>query len=710
MDARIERLVNYAKQYDIMPTPVKVEYDAFDENLSEPIRNAKRLNEFLLAQKIEVLDDDRFIGKMRFAWNTVPGDLFGRNGHYKCNIACEKFYGKPVENLATFEWQHSNADFGKIIRIGLKGFIQEINAARKNYLGQREHLEFLAAMEMAARGLAARAEQYRAYCVAKAHEEGVSPERRNELLRMAQNCASVPVNPAKSFEEAIQCLYMCYVVLPDSIGRPDQYLYPLYKHDIDNGIITRDDAKLMLQELFIRLHGNTSHTPWADDKGAECHFAIGGYTIDHECAYNELSDLIIDAIMELPLQRPQVSLRWNLKTPRAVLHKFLDCERKDRYKRIAFVNDEPRIAAMMKICKKPWEIAYNYMMVGCNEPAYQGGVSLGGITTNVARSLTNCMKNRRAELLECKSFDEFYAIYEQELDKDLELMLDYHNQFNDLRAGDCNVISSLFLDGCIERAESATRGGAKLATMAFDMMGTTTVIDSLAIIHQFVFDEKRVSFRELLDALANDWKDAEELRQDILHHGRFFGNNDDYVDSIAHRFNHSLYEYLYDRTDMLGTPLICGNLTGYNAHFAWFGAKTDATPDGRVAGAPLTFGSGQSYGKDIDGATSQLLSVAKMDPDGIMQGNTIMNLTVDENTVTNDESFERLVVLVETYFKAGGLHLQLNHVAREDLIAAQANPEQYKSLRVRVSGFSTTFVTLDEQMQNNVIDRTTETV
>jgi pyruvate-formate lyase len=132
-------------------------------------------------------------------------------------------------------------------------------------------------------------------------------------------------------------------------------------------------------------------------------------------------------------------------------------------------------------------------------------------------------------------------------------------------------------------------------------------------------------------------------------------------------------------------------------HFARYGALTQATPDGRVAGSALLFGSGQAEGKDRDGATSQLLAAARMDPTGIMCGDTIMNLSVEEEVVQNDESFDKLVSLVETYFQAGGLHIQLNHVSREDLLAAKVDPNAYKSLRVRVSGFSATFVKLDER-------------
>ena len=241
-------------------------------------------------------------------------------------------------------------------------------------------------------------------------------------------------------------------------------------------------------------------------------------------------------------------------------------------------------------------------------------------------------------------------------------------------------------------------------------MGGTNLIDSLTVIRQFVYDEKRVTLERLLAALDADWKGAEDLRLEILRDGRFFGNHDEYSDSIARRLNESLYRFAEDRTDLFGTKLTYGNLTGYNPHFAFFGSLTGATPDGRVAGSALTFGSGQVYGKELNGITSHLLSVAQMDPTGVLCGNTIMNLTVDNSTVRNEEGFEKLVLLIETYFKAGGLHIQLNYLSREELIAAKADQEKYKNLRVRVSGFSATFVKLNESLQENIIARTSEEV
>ena len=706
MNDRIQRLVAAARAGDIYPQQVAVEYDEFDLKLSDPQRIAKRLTEYMVAQPCAFSDDNELVGMIRFD-DSVEGPLFPRIGHRAFAEVSAKYYRHPQENLCTFEWQHSNADFGKVIRVGLVGLRKEIIEARRHYESDMKRLEFLAGLESMIRGIVNRSRQYAAECRRRAMDPATTPERRAALLRMAENCMRVPEHPARTFEEAIQCLYFCFQFQPDSIGRPDQYLLPLYERGLADGSLTRDHARELLQELYVMIHGWTRPgNKHNSDKGAESHFVVGGYTLDHRCAWNDLSELILDSLMETDLIRPQISLRWNRLTPRSVLRRMLDAERHDKNKRIAFVSDEPRLADMTGRRGIPWEQAFDYIMVGCNEPAFQGGISLGGNTVNIIRSLVRTLDGRRAEVLACSDFDAFYRLYEEELHHDLETILDYSNRFNMLRSRDCNVLTSLFMTGCIERAASVTQGGAIRALWCANFMGSTNLIDSLCIIRQFVFEEKRCTMETLLEALDADWKGHEALREEILRDGRFYGNDDDLSNDVAHRFYRSVAAFAEGRTDFFGHPLTFGNLTGYHPHFAWHGANTKATPDGRVAGSALLFGGGQSDGRDRDGVTSLLRSVAHMDPTGVMTGNSIFNLSVDERIVSDDESFEKLVALVETYFKEGGLHIQLNHVSAEELRAAKAHPNAYKSLRVRVSGFSAYFVGLCESIQDDVIART----
>ena len=157
---------------------------------------------------------------------------------------------------------------------------------------------------------------------------------------------------------------------------------------------------------------------------------------------------------------------------------------------------------------------------------------------------------------------------------------------------------------------------------------------------------------------------------------------------------------------MFGYPWLVGDLLGYNEHHRWFGKGTKATPDGRFDGDDLKFGIGQSQGRDREGLFALLNSVATVDPRGIGCGSTVTNITVDAQTVKNGQSFLKLCQMLELYFKKGGVHFQLTYVSREELLSAQAEPEKYRHIRVRVTGFADYFVKLKESVQKDVIERT----
>ena len=186
----------------------------------------------------------------------------------------------------------------------------------------------------------------------------------------------------------------------------------------------------------------------------------------------------------------------------------------------------------------------------------------------------------------------------------------------------------------------------------------------------------------------------------------WFGTANEGAQKVAKRVYNSLYNFYKDRKNLFGYQFLVGDLLGYNEHHKWFGEKTLATPDGRYNGDSLKFGLGQSEGKDRNGLTALLNSVAKVDPNAIGCGSTVTNFMIDEQLIKNDAHFEKTVDMLETYFKMGGVHFQLTYVSKEDLIAAQKTPDNYKNLRVRVSGFSDYFVFLNEGLQNEIISRT----
>ncbi|MBQ4050561.1 MAG: hypothetical protein IJD13_02950 [Oscillospiraceae bacterium] len=716
MSERINKLAAQVYDQDIVPPLTPVEYDPLDLALPEAIRNGKRIAEFIRAQTVYLTDSNRFTGMMRFGGAGVPGDVFTRSGHTRFDEAKKHFYAwvsdpdklqHYCENLVTFEWQHSAPDYRTILEKGLEDVFTRIAFYREKYRYDKEKAEFLEALELACKGVAAWAVKC-AEVHEKAAESCADPVRKVELAALAAACRKVPMKPAESFYEGLHCILFCFYFLPDSIGTIDRYLIDLYKQDLAKGILTRDEAKELLQEFFIHISAFTPYSSSNGDRSAECHFAIGGYNEYHEDGFNELSRLIVEALMEIDTRRPSISLRWTAKTSFETLKFMMDCERNDKNKRIAFCSDEPRLKSLMENCGLPYGEAIRYTMVGCNEPAFPGMLWMGGCTSNIVRSLTNTLYNRTEEVCACETFEDFFAIYCEELKKDIDQIIRYINLFNDMRAQDNSILSCFMLEGCIESGTSATRGGCKNKVGGTNIMGQTCVIDSLSIIKQFVYDEKCTDMAHLIEVMRNNWENDEDLHNAILKDGRFFGNSDPLSDEMARRFTTELHRNLKGRRLKNGAHILIGSLTGYNPHYACYGAMTEATPDGRYRGEPYMVGTGQASGKDRKGIPALLKSVAQMDPTAICTGPVVVNLLLDEVLIRNDEYFDKVCRMIETYFKLGGIHVQLNYVSKEELLAARKAPEQYRSLKVRVSGFSASFVGLADELQDEILNRTAQ--
>ncbi len=703
MNERIKKLVDRTVKGEMWVEPVKTEYDRTDLFLSPVKMSGKRVCEYILNQEILILEESCFTGLMRFD-GSVEGDIFHRPGHKNFDIAKRNFYNKPVDNLLTFEWQHSVGDFGKIINRGLVGIKEDIERSKEAHKGDGQALEFLETQTDLCNAIIKRAHKGAEKALDKANRtENI--EYKENLLKLSKGLRKVPEYPAASFYEAVLCLYFCYPFIPDSIGLIDRYLYPFYKNDIKSGKLTTEKAKEYLQELFLMLQARIHISSDRFYRGGESHFCIGGYLENGDDGFNDLSKLIVQSLIELPTWIPQISLRWTEKTPRDVLKFMLDCERNDPNKRIAFVNDEPRLKGLIKYTGLSFEEAINYTMMGCNELALPGGIVFGFDPLNIVRSVENTFYKRSDDILKTKTFEEFYGIYKQELFKDLWQAEKISKGFQDIRSRDCNLVSNIFLEGCIENAKSLTQGGIKRYIAVGLLIGISNVIDSLAITKQFVFDEKIITLRELIDALKNNWQGYEELRNLILKKGNFFGNDDDCSNQIARKFFGSIDEW-NNAENYLQKKWVFGNLIGYNEHHKFFGDNLKATPDGRFKGDMINYGIGQSQGKDRNGITALLNSIAKCDPYNILTGPSVTNVLIDEKLIKDDENFEKLVDLFQTYFQNGGTHFQLTYVSKEDLINAKKTPEDYKNLRVRVSGFSDYFIFLNDALQDEIITRT----
>ena len=704
MTQRIAILTDLTLKGEMYAHPVKTQFDEQDANLSRQKRESKRLCEYILNQEPVLTPYQTMTGFFNCD-SSIVGDAFRRAGHETFEkLKRELYLKKYLENITTFEWQHATADYQKLLDEGLLGIIAEIEQSLKEHT-QAEEVEFLQALKDVANTLIAWAHKCAKHALELA-ETVENPEYKCNLQKLANALKRVPATKPSSFYEAILSIYICFSADPDSVGTLDRYLTPFYERDIQKGTLTREQAKEYLQELFLMLQAATKSTSSNFTRGGESHFCIGGYLPDGRDGFNELSKLILESLIELPTWIPQVSLRWTAKTPRETLRFAMDCERKDPHKRVAFQNDEKRIKCYTEICGFPFEKAVGYTTAGCNEPTFLGAIAGGSSMFNFAQVLEVIFHQKADLIINAPDYESFYQVFIQQLFLVLNKAYEYDNWFNLERAKDINYLSSIFFQGCIDKAKSLTQGVCDTAVASPSCMGITNVIDSLIAIKQFVFDEKVATMYEMIAALRDNWVGYEPLRTLILKRGDFFGNDTARSNEVAQRLYADLYHYLKGKANVHGYPWLIGDLVGYRDHHKKFGENMNATPDGRRAGEPLKFGLGQSEGKDRNGLTALLNSIAKIDPNGIGCGATVTNVTIDETLIKKDEYFEKTVDIFENYFKNGGVHFQLNYVSKEDLLAAKQTPDEYKHLRVRVSGFSDYFVKLSSALQDDVIART----
>lgn len=703
MNKRISELTKLTLEGKMYAEVKPVEFDRMDLLLPREEQETKRLCEFILSQEPVITPYSKMTGYFNMD-GSIVGDAFRRMGHKFYAELKKEFYLKSVDNLSTQEWQHATADYTKVLKKGIGGIIAEIDESAKIHTSMEE-LAFLNALKKVALTLVERAHM----CSRKAlklSETVDNPEYKENLKLLSDTLMRVPENKPESFYEAVLTIYFCFAADPDSVGTLDRYLNSFYENDIAKGIITRDEAKEYLQELFLMLQSATHHESPNFTRGGESHFCVGGYLPDGTDGFCELSKLILESLTELPTWIPQVTLRWTEKLPRETFKYVMDLERKDPHKRIAFQNDEKRIKCYTEICGFSYEDAVSYTTVGCNEPAFPGGISGSNSKINFMRSVETLFHRKSDEIADAKDFEEFYAVFEKEMQSDLDIAYDFDDKYNRVRAKDLNYLSSIFFRGCIEKAKSLTRGASDTVIASPNYMGIANVIDSLIVVKQFVFDDKTVTMPHLIKALQNNWQGYEELRAVIIKKGDFFGNDTERSNYVAQKLYKSLYDFLKNKTNLFGYHWLVGDLTGYHQHYKWFGEKTKATPDGRYNGDMLKFGFGQSEGRDRNGLTALLNSIAKADPNAIGCGSTVTNITIDEQLVKNDDNFDKTVNMMEAYFKNGGVHFQLTYVSKEDLIKAKETPDDYKNLRVRVSGFSDYFVKLNDALQDDIIERT----
>jgi formate C-acetyltransferase len=536
------------------------------------------------------------------------------------------------------------------------------------------------------------------------------PVRKAELLEIAEVCSRVPAKGARTFHEGLQSLWFAFLFAESedppnahSIGRIDQMLGPLYERDLEAGTITDRQAKDLVKAFWLKMY-----------KGYDVqNCMLGGQTRDGEDASNAVTALILDAMDELHVMR-QTSLRWHKKQPKRVLRKACKVV-SHGLDQPQFFNDEAIIPALTSK-GIPLEDAREFGIIGCIEIIVPGKHD-PRVVAHYA-NLLKCLElalNNGVDMLTGEqrgpqtgdfakmSFEELWNAYEKQVEVGLGASLTgVTGAEADQAARFPMPVLSLLTDDCVARGLDITAGGARYNSTGVCAMGIPNIADSLAAIKHFVYDSGEIKRRELLSALRKDFKGKEDLRLKLLRGAPKYGNDDPAVDEIAARVAHHFCSSLDSFSHPRGGR--------YFAHLFTFtvavpaGRECAASPDGRHARQDLANSLMPGPGRGILGPSAALKSAAAIDQTEAAAGTSVIT-ELHPNTLPKGHEPETLAALVQSYFEGGGMHLEFNIVGPETLRAAQADPEKYRSVVVRVSGYSAFFVHLDRELQNHIIER-----
>lgn len=700
MNERIQTLALVALKTDTFPEEIPEPLQSSDE-LTDPIAIAQGIRRFMLKQPVEVREEELLADRYRFHSCAYPADYYKSNGHYYKNAARKKCCSETHPNdLYYWGWTHVSLDYGYILQNGLRAYQERLDAAKKKFVENEESYAFLIGMEIALNAIQERCNLVSECARIQAEQQQNEQVQRN-YLKIAEAMAWSPMNPARNFFEAVQCTWSMFLIAPDSLGRIDQYLYPFYQKETAEGTLSREHAKELLQELFVKVHESQVNNRPQPHSGHN-HLVVGGYLQNGEDGFNDLSVLILECIAELPTFRPQASFRYTNKTTPETMRMITEFNH--RCPLIVFVNDEPRIRGMVE-AGIAWEDAIEYTVVGCNEWAICGKARLDLAHINLMHALKVALYDRRAELLAVNGFEEIYALFEECLEDDMKRIVSDYETYYIEQAKDVNVLTSVLMDDCIEKARPFNADGVHYYGLSMSFNGVSNVADSLGMISDLVLERGVISLEQLLKAMDADWVGYEEVRLQILRQGRFFGNDDPRADRLVQRVVESIDKIKRCIKSPAINALVCGSFVGATQPNIVLGKKMPASPDGRFVGEGLTMGMSQTGGKDKNGMTALLKSISSVDYTKFC-GCVVSNLKLSPQMADTKAKRDRIAQMFHAFLKRGGMQLQINYVSGDDLRKAQITPEEYENLMVRVTGYSGYFTLFDQDLQNDIIQRT----
>lgn len=626
---------------------------------------------------------------------------------------------------------HTVAD-DKIYKKGFRKIRQEIreSLARLDWFGDPEaqaKAEQLRAMDIAAEAICIYARRHAAAARELASKEP-DPVRREELCRIAEVCEWVPENPPRNFWEALQAYWFVHVGVITELntwdsfcpGRLDQHLYPFYKKGLEEGTLTEDEARELLQCFWIKFNNHPAPPKvkvTAAESSTYTDFAninLGGLTPGGQDAVNDLTYLILDVIDEMRLVQPSTNIQLSAKNPDRFLKRALKIVR-EGWGQPSVFNADMVVQELLRQGKSV-EDARCGGTSGCVETGAFGKESYiltGYLNLPKILELTlfdgadmrtgKQVGPRTGNASSFRSFDEVWNAFRTQL-----------NYFVDVKIRGNNVIERIFarhmpapflssiIDDCIANAKDYNDGGARYNSTYIQGVGIGTITDSLSAIKHHVFEWKDITMDRLLDVLRHNFQGAEEIRHILLEETPRYGNDDDRADDIMRKVFLAFFNEVDGRPNTKGGHHRI-NMLPTTCH-VYFGSVTGATPDGRYAWQPLSEGISPVQGMDRRGPTAALKSAGKMDH--VLTGGTLLNMKFTPSLLEGEEGITNLAHLVRAYFKLGGHHIQFNVVSAETLRDAKRHPDRYRDLIVRVAGYSDYFCDLPGALQDEIIART----
>ena len=672
---------------------------------------------------------------------------------------------------------HVTVKYEEVLAVGYEGIIkkaeQELSECNVGDGDYAERSHFLQAVILSCQAVIEYARRYSTLAQEMA-ERCTDAARKEELLRIAENCSRVPAKGAQNFYEACQSFWFVQQLIQlessghsISPGRFDQYMYPHYKKDMENGNISREFAQELMDCIWVKLNDLNKCRDAVSAEGFAGYslfqnLIAGGQNKEGEDVTNDLSFMCIQASMHVRLPQPSLSVRvWN-GSPHEFLIKAAELTRTG-IGLPAYYNDEVIIPSLQNRGLS-LEDAREYNIIGCVEPQKAGKTEgwHDAAFFNMCRPLELVFANGEdkgemvgvptGEVTEMSSFEEFYNAYKKQMEYCISLLVNADNAIDVAHAKRCPLpFLSCMVDDCLKRGKSVQEGGAVYNFTGPQGFGIANMADSLFAVRKLVYEEKNVTMEEMKEALAWNFgkgldqqsvsdtaeavlrkmKDAgqkidentvssilkavmnaqpgeEKMKRyeeihNMIEEVPKFGNDIPEVDYFARDVAYTYTKPLQNYKNPRGGQFQAG-LYPVSANVP-LGGQTGATPDGRYAHTPVADGVSPSAGKDVNGPTAAATSVSRLDH-FIVSNGTLFNQKFHPSALSGREGLEKFVALIRSYFDQKGMHMQFNVVDRDTLIDAQKYPEKYKHLVVRVAGYSALFTTLSRSLQDDIIRRT----